>query len=268
MIGLEIKDQVAILTLQQPERRNSLNPAMAAALLEQLESLEPHTHTLKALLLRASGDHFMVGGDIRFFEELLSLPPEPRESDSDRWAVLEALITTVENICLRLRRLPFPVIAFTQGAVAGAGLSLALACDMIVAAEDARFVMAYSALGATPDGGASFTLPERVGFGRALHMFLFNQALTAQQALDCGLVVQVCDSGDLDERVQAMASQLASGSRAAQNAGKALLRQYDTPKLEQALQNEKKQFLALARQADFKEGVDAFLSKRPPLFQL
>ncbi|MCX5591771.1 enoyl-CoA hydratase/isomerase family protein [Alcaligenes endophyticus] len=265
MIDLAIHNQVAILTLQRPQSRNSLNPAMATALLDHIEALEPQIPTLKGLFLRASGDHFMVGGDIQFFDQLLSQQPEP---DEGRWAELEALITTVENVCLRLRNLPFPVIAFTQGAVAGAGLSLALACDMIVAADNARFVMAYNALGATPDGGASFTLPERVGFGRALHMLLFNQALSAQQALDCGLVVQVCKADELDQQWQTMARQLASGSRQAQNAGKALLRQSATLKLEQALTNEKQQFLQLAQQSDFKEGVDAFLSKRPPLFKL
>lgn len=268
LVALHIDAGIATLSLQQAERRNSLNPSMAQALLQQLRTLSKQADQLNAVFLRAQGDHFMVGGDIQFFAHLLA--SQSQRSGLDQPLALEplaALIDTVAQVCELLQALPCPVIAYTQGSVAGAGLSLALACDLIMASDDSRFIMAYSALGATPDGGASWTLPQRVGQQRALHMYLLNQPLTAEQALQYGLIAELVPRAQLEHHAQQLAQHLRQGSRQAQNAGKALLRHSPQRSLEQALEAEKQQFLALAQHADFHEGVHAFLQKRPPTFK-
>lgn len=258
---LSIKDGVAILTLNNASQRNSVNAPMAAALSQRLDEIEAVRDSLKGLLLIASGDHFCVGGDIRYFETLLGQPEAMRSG-------LGALISDLNRAVARIDALPFPVIALVQGAAAGAGLSLALASDIVIAADDARFVMAYSGLGATPDGGGSWSLPRRVGQQLALYMYLFNDPLDAEQARAAGLVAQVVSRSALEETTKTLAQRLAKGSRPAQNAGKALMRSGMQTSLETALQHEKSQFLELATQSDFDEGVKAFRQKRPPHFTL
>lgn len=258
---LSIENSIATLTLNSASTRNSLDGVMVAALNARLDDVWAVRDELKGLLLCADGDHFMVGGDIRYFESLLGAPQALHGG-------IGTLIADFNKTVSRIDALPFPVIALVQGAVAGAGLSLALTCDMIVAADDARFVMAYSALGATPDGGGSWQLPRRVGQQRAMHMFLFNEALDADRAFKAGLVAQVVERAALAHTRDDMARRLAGGSRLAQNAGKALMRSGRHADLATALENERAQFLELAVHADFDEGVKAFIQKRAPRFTL
>lgn len=260
-VGLHIADSVATLTLNRPQTRNSLDMSMATALEQHLAEAIRLGDQLKAVVLRAEGDHFMVGGDIRYFDTLLPASSQGMEA-------LGRLIQTVNNCVAYIDDLPCPVVVAVQGAVAGVGLSLALACDMIVAADDARFVLAYSALGATPDGGASWQLPRRIGRQKAMDMFLFNEPMDAAAALDVGLVARVVARAELLDAVERLAQRLSEGSRMAQNAGKALIQSGATSDLRAALENERKQFVALAAEQDFAEGVNAFMQKRPPIFQV
>lgn len=261
LVTLSIEQGIATLTLNNASKRNSLDMEMTGALNDRLDQILAAGDQLKGVLLCAAGDHFMVGGDIRYFQTMLGQPDVMQEG-------IGALISDFNRAVSCIDTLPFPVIAFVQGSVAGAGLSLALACDMIIASDDARFVLAYSALGATPDGGASWQLSRRVGQQRALHMYLFNDPLNADQALSQGLVAQVVQRSALPDTQQALAQRLSGGSRLAQNAGKALIRSGTNTDFATALENERTQFVELAGQDDFHEGVDAFMQKRLPDFSL
>ena len=261
LVMLSIEQGIATLTLNNTSKRNSLDREMTGALNDRLDEIWAARDQLKGVLLCAAGDHFMVGGDIRYFQTMLGQPDVMKEG-------IAALITDLNRAVSRIDTLPFPVIALVQGSVAGAGLSLALACDMIIAADDARFVLAYSALGATPDGGATWQLSRRVGQQRALHMYLFNEPLNADQALNLGLVAQVVPRSALPETQHVLAQRLSSGSRLAQNAGKALIGSGTNTDFATALQNERTQFVELAGHDDFHEGVDAFMRKRTPDFKL
>lgn len=257
LVLLSIEHGIATLTLNNVAKRNALDPDMVVALNARLDEVWAVRSQLKGLLLCAAGDHFMVGGNINYFVSLL---------EGDGPDDIGGLVADFNRIVARIDTLPFPVLAFVQGAVAGAGLSLALACDMIIAADDARFVMAYGALGTTPDGGGSWSLQRRVGQQMAMHMFLFNEPLDARQALTHGLIVQCVPRAELLDTAKTMGHRLASGSRGAQNGGKSLIRTGSNNTLEAALKNEEAKFIELTAHDDFKEGVTAFVQKRPPSF--
>ncbi|WP_419204629.1 enoyl-CoA hydratase/isomerase family protein [Bordetella trematum] len=195
---LEHDGPIARLTLDRPASRNSLDLPLALALRDAVRSLEGDAAP-RVLILRSSNAHFMAGGDVRRFDALLQDSPAACQAE------LARIIGAANDTVARLTRLPCPVIGLVGGSAAGFGLSLALACDLTLAAEDARFLFAYGAIGATPDGGASWHLPRRIGLQRALAMALLNTSLDAAQALAAGLVCQVVPAAELDAAGQRLA---------------------------------------------------------------
>ncbi|WP_236179402.1 enoyl-CoA hydratase/isomerase family protein [Pseudomonas mosselii] len=182
-VHVERCEGIAFLTLDQPQRRNSFDLSMAVALRDAVRGLA--LAPPKVVLLRSRGEHFSVGGDVHHFQQLLQRSPDARS------AGVAQLVGAVNEAVLGLTDLPCPVLGLLNGAVAGFGLSLALGCDLLVAAEDARLVYAYGAIGITPDGGGSWHLPRHLGLHRALALALLNTPLSAQQAQALGLVVEV-----------------------------------------------------------------------------
>lgn len=257
-VRLKREDGIAFVTLDRPASRNSLDLPMGLALRDAVRALAAAPP--RVLVLRSSGAHFMVGGDVRRFDTLLG------QSAAVCAEEIGQLIGAVHEAVTGLTRLPCPVVGLVGGSAAGFGMSLAMACDLLVAADDARFVLAYSAIGTTPDGGASWQLPRRVGLQRALAIALLNPQLDAAQAKDIGLVAEVVPAAQLTEAGLALAHRLAEGPAAAQAGIKRLLRDGQDTDLATALAAEKASFLAMSATPDFAEGVRAFCARRPARF--
>jgi 2-(1,2-epoxy-1,2-dihydrophenyl)acetyl-CoA isomerase len=163
--------------------------------------------------------------------------------------------------------MPKPTITAVNGVAAGGGMSLALAGDLVLATEAARFTMAYTQIGASPDGSSSFFLPRLVGVKRALELTFLNPVLSARQALEWGLVTRVFADGQFRQEVQHIATQLAQGPTQAYGRTKALFYNSSSETLETQMEREARLIAASGKTADFREGIFAFVEKRQPTFQ-
>lgn len=250
---------IACITLNRPEVLNALDEPMLTRLQKLLEPLATD-RSVRVVIIRGAGDAFMAGGDIRLFEKCLKLAP------GERYSHFAAAAARVGAITSLLRALPQPVIASVHGACAGYGLSLVLACDLAIAAEDTIFTMAYCQLGVTPDGGGSWFLPRVVGMKRAFEIAALSEKFDAVEAERKGLLNRVVPADGLREATMAMARRLAAGPAMALARTKALLNATFGATLEQHLMREGDAFAECTLSHDFREGVDAFLSKRRPYF--
>ena len=182
---LQEAEGVATITLNRPEARNALTPQMGAALAEALQQVQDGD--ARCLVITGVGDAFCAGADIRDFQQVMEAGGQQAVSDH-----LRALATRLhEEVILRIRRLPIPVIASVNGVAAGAGFSLALSADLRIVSEDALMVMGYAGIGLTADGGSTYLLPRLIGHGRAMDLYLNNRVVDAHHALEIGLVNQV-----------------------------------------------------------------------------
>jgi 2-(1,2-epoxy-1,2-dihydrophenyl)acetyl-CoA isomerase len=250
---------VATLTLNRPDALNSLDHAM-------IDALVAHTATvaaddaLRVVVLRGAGRHFMAGGDIRSFAERLGEPPATRSEGFSR--MIGRLHAAIEH----LHRMPHPVVGCVHGAVAGFGLSLMNACDLVVAADDTYFASAYRQIGLTPDGGGSWWLPRVVGMRKAMEILLLSERFGAADALALGLVNRVVPAAELDAATGALVQTLATGPVLATRQAKRLVRESLSRSLSEQLDAERASFAACAGTGDFVEGITAFLEKRAPRF--
>ncbi len=255
----EITDAVATLTLNRPDSLNALNLDMIDELREATSraAFDPE---VRAVLLCGAGEHFMAGGDLKWFREQLVLPPSARQ------ARFEALIAAVHASVLNLNGMNKPVVAAVQGAVAGFGLSLMLAADLVVAADSAYFTLAYSNIALSPDGGATWSLPRQVGLKQAMEIALLGERFDAARARELGLVNRVVAAGDLAPEANKLVRRLASGPAAALARTKSLLNQSFDRTLESQLVAEQRAFAACGAHPDFSEGLAGFFEKRKPVF--
>lgn len=259
-LDFEIDGQVAYLTMNRPEARNALSLDMRAEIRDRLQEAELNDD-IRCIILRGAGEHFLAGGDVKSFMAFTKLPPEER-----RLTFINR-IHGLNTIMLAMRRLNKPVIASVRGAAAGAGVSLALCCDMVVASEDAFFTLAYSKIASSPDGGASYYLPRLVGTKRAMEIALLGDRFTAREALGMGLINRVVPTEELEARTKELADRLASGpTRAYGNIKKLILAASDNS-LEEQLQAEAESFGDTVMADDWIEGVVAFNEKRKPDFK-
>lgn len=256
---LERQGPLARVTLNRPSSLNALNPELVMALGETLEELA-EDRSIRAVILTGAGEHFMAGGDIRHLAQFLSEEKETRK------ALFRQFIDSFHRSVLAMRHMDKPVIAGVRGAAAGAGFSLALACDLVVAASGSRFVVAYGNIGTCPDGGMTFALPRLVGVKKAMEIALLSDGLDAEEAKALGLVNKVVPPERLEEEVAAMAKRLASGAAGAIGHCKRLLSNALEHGLEEQLARERESFAECAASTDFEEGIAAFLEKRPPNF--
>ena len=251
---------VATLTMNRPDALNVLDLPMMDALVAHTAALASDS-TLRVVVLRGAGKHFMAGGDLRTFATQLSqVPPELRQGEFQR--IVDRLHPAIEH----LQRMPHPVIAAVQGAVAGFGLSLVGACDLVVASEDAYFSSAYRQIGLSPDGGGTWSLPRIVGLRKALEIYLLSERFDAREAARIGLVNRVVDAAVLDTTVQAFARSIATGPALALRNVKRLLRESLERSLSEQLRAESQSFAECAGTSDFEEGLRAFFDRRPPRF--
>jgi len=255
-ILFKIEHQVAHITLNRPEAANAVNGQMALDLFQAILHCDENP-AVRAVLLTSTGNIFCAGGDLKEFAKLgADLPAHVKEIT----VYLHATIS-------RMARMAAPVIAAVSGIAGGAGLSLVCACDLVVAADTARFTMAYTRAGLTPDGSSTYFLPPRIGPGRALELTLTNRILSAQEALDWGLISRVLPADDLMEEATALAAQLAAGPTLAYGAAKQLLHLSMTESLETQMEHEAQAIANIARTEDTREGITAFLEKRPPEYK-
>lgn len=254
-LEFDIRDGVAHVTLKRPEAGNALNLELAQELLRAVLRCDEDPE-VRAVLISGAGDMFCVGGDLKSFSE----------QEEHLSYHLKEVTTYLHAAVSRMARMDPPVIAAVHGAAAGAGMSLACACDLVVAAESARFTMSYSNAGLTPDGSSTYYLPRLVGLRRATELTLTNRRLSAQEAEEWGIVTRVVPDEDLSEEATALASKLASGATRALGAAKRLLQSGLTETLETQMENETQSIAEMARTADAREGIAAFLEKRQAQF--
>lgn len=244
--------RVARIRLSDGDRGNPIHQSSVDELgLAVRQARSDHAHVV---VLSADGRAFSVGGDVAAFA-----------AAEDVGALVDDLAEALHRTISDLHRMDAVVVAVVHGVAAGAGLALAAAADVVLAGASARFTLAYTKLGFSPDGGSSL-LTASLGLHRALHVALLNPVVSADEAHRLGLVAEVHPDDDLETAAEAVVRRLASGSRAAQVATKRLLREAATPAAEAALRREAVSIRARAAEPDGREGVAAFVEKRPPQF--
>jgi 2-(1,2-epoxy-1,2-dihydrophenyl)acetyl-CoA isomerase len=251
---LAIEHAVAIVTLNRPRVLNAIDADMARGFAEAIARVA-RDGTVRTLLLRGEGRAFCAGGDVARFLE------------GDPTAAIEAIIDPLHAALRDLDGLKLPTLAAVHGPVAGAGFSLAMACDLCIAAENTVFTMAYSRIGASPDGSSTYRLPRLVGERKALELAMLAEPVDAAGALALGLVNRVVPDADLAEEAMSLARRLAEGPTAAYARIKHLVGHSLANDLPAQLDLEREAFLAGTRTADFREGAQAFLAKRPARFE-
>ncbi len=251
-------DSVATLTLNRPESLNAMNEPMMAEIERILIELEADTE-VRAVVLTGAGRAFSSGGDQK------RRPGEGQQPffDGDLGG---ALIERLNRCILRMQRLEKPIIGSINGVAAGAGMNIALATDLRIAADTARFGEVFTRVGLVPDGGGTYFLPRLVGTAKAMEMILLADIIDAQEALRIGLVNLVVPAEQLENETLKLAERLAQGPTGAYGLAKTGLYQGLGMSLEDVLNMEARNQAIAVRTPDRAEGVAAFLEKRPPRF--
>lgn len=254
-IQAELDGGIARLTLARPEQGNAIDLTVARELSEvtMAWAVDP---AVRVVVLTGSGARFCVGGDLNSFAGAGDGLPR----------LLTEITMHLHAAIARLARMDAPVIAAVQGSAAGAGLGLAAAADIVLAAESALFLMAYTAIGLSPDGSSTWSLPRMVGLRAALDLGLTNRPIDAHEALSLGLVSRVVADADLPGATEKLARQLATAPTAALGETKRLLRASGGRELEAQMELESAALAEMAATVDGREGIAAFLAKRAPRF--
>jgi len=247
---------IASIQLMQPRTLNALNLHNASALLNTLRelALDP---SLRAVMLTGAGRVFIAGGDLAYLDS---------SSASQRAENAASLIDCLHSTVQTMASFPTPILSVVHGAVAGGGLGLMLASDVSIAADNTRFVFAYSDLGTSPDCGLTWFLARMIGVRRALYFATLKPELNAADALDLGLVQEVLPPEALLERGRVLAAKLSTLPRLGFLATRRLLCESGERTLSQQLRAERDEFVSLAAGDDFAEGIKAFREHRPPRF--
>lgn len=251
-----VADGIATITFNRPRVMNALDPQTIFAFRRVCERAEQDGQA-RVVILRGAGAAFIAGGDVASFQENL-----PHFSVQ----VIE-LAAELHRGILALRRARKPVIASVHGAVAGAGMSIMMACDLIVAAEGTQFTMAYSRIATSPDGGSTWFLPRLAGYHKAMEMLLLAESYDAKSMHELGIVNRVLPAADLESGTLKLAQRLAVGPATAFSETKALINIAINQGLEGHLDAEAQAFSRCARHPDFAEGVTAFVEKRKAIFR-
>jgi 2-(1,2-epoxy-1,2-dihydrophenyl)acetyl-CoA isomerase len=253
---LDVREGVGHVTLNRPDAANSMNDELTEGRFHAMLHCDEDP-SVRAVLLGATGRFFCAGGDLKAFA-----------AQGDNLPLyLKQMIIQLHAAMSRMMRMQKPIIAAVHATAAGAGMSLAMACDLVLVAESATFTMAYTGIGLTPDGSSTYFLPRVVGLRRALELTLTNRTLSAQEALDWGIVTGVAPDDELVDQANALATQLASGPTVALGNAKRLLHSGWTETLETQMELEAMSISAMGHTTDAREGIAAFVNKRTPIYR-
>lgn len=253
---LEVDGAVARVTFNRPDVLNAFDHNSAVALLDTFRQIAGN-RAVRVVVMQGAGRAFMAGGDINVF----AVPPEQAPAHFKR--LLDPFHEAIEI----MMGMEIPVVAAVHGAAAGAGFSLAMAADLVIAAADARFTMAYTKLGVSADGSISWSLPRLVGLRKALELAFFSDSIKADEALSLGLVNRVVPAADFASERDALVARLAGGPTIAFGKMKRLLRLSLENTLPQQLRAEEAALMECVVTTDFRSGIEGFQSKTPSLFK-
>jgi 2-(1,2-epoxy-1,2-dihydrophenyl)acetyl-CoA isomerase len=255
-MGFDVRDNVAWITFNRPEALNAINKQEVEEFYDIVNRCSADT-SVRAVVLTGTGDRaFCAGGDVTEFAD-----------SADHIETLIREMTGVLHVGIsRLAWLRAPVIAAVNGVAAGAGLSFAACCDLAIAADHARFTSAYTHIGLTPDGSSTFFLTRLLGRRRVMELYMTNRVLSAQEALDWGLIDRVVPAAELMSEVTKLAMQLANGPTRAYGGIKKLVMMSPNDTLESQMERETRVIAEMSTSRDGREGVSAFVEKRKPSF--
>jgi 2-(1,2-epoxy-1,2-dihydrophenyl)acetyl-CoA isomerase len=252
-----MRDAVCLLTLNRPDRLNALNVQVAhdfkAAVGEALE------RGARAIVITGAGRALSAGGDLREMQEIAKQAGRVE-------AFFDEPLRLLNEAIMLIRQTQVPFFAAVNGVASGGGCNLSLACDIVIAAESARFNQAFIKIGLTPDCGGTFMLPRLVGWKRATELLFTGELVSALAAAKMGMINSVISDGELVSTVMAMAEKLAQAPTAAIGEIKMLLEQSAANDMRSQLDLERRTQIESGKTRDFVEGVQAFLEKRPPRF--
>lgn len=256
VIQYAVVDGIATITFNRPAVMNALDPKTIVAFRKVCERAQ-HDAQARVVVLRGAGPAFLAGGDVASFKKHL-----PQVSE-----LVDAMTGELHRGILALRRAPKPVIASVHGAVAGAGMSIMMACDLIIAADDTKFNMAYSRIATSPDGGASWFLPRVAGYQKAMELLLLADSVDAAALRALSIINFVVPAVELASATASLARRLAAGPALAYAETKALVNAAQRQALDEHLVAEARAFGRCSAHADFAEGVTAFVEKRKAVFK-
>ena len=251
------RDGAAVkIALNRPERMNAWSEGLSQDLLTVLREVAAD-ESVRAVMLTGNGRAFCSGADLKDGADDAVAGKLDTYTTLTRW--YHPIVTTI-------RQMPKPVLTAVNGPAAGAGLSLALAGDLVVAAESAYFMLAFVGIGLVPDGGASLFVPSRVGFARAAEMAMLGERVSAAKAVDWGLINSAWPDAEFAAKAEALLTRLAAGPTRSYAGSKRELNHWMYDRMAAHLELEASIQGEMATSADFIEGVSAFLQKRPPEF--
>jgi 2-(1,2-epoxy-1,2-dihydrophenyl)acetyl-CoA isomerase len=256
-IAVDREGSVVRITLNRPDKLNALTAVMSDELMDAFEGAR-EDQDVRAVVVTGAGRGFCAGQDLTEFEAAYRSGGRPD--------IEEHLARTFHRLIPLIVETPKPVIAGVNGVAAGAGVSLAAACDVRVASEEARFTQAFVKIGLVPDSGGTWLLPRLVGYAKALELSMTGDVIDAREAHRIGLVNQVVETGDFSEELSSYAARLASMPTAAIGATKELLQASPASTLHQALDAEARAQARMGETDDHLEGVMAFAEKREARF--
>jgi 2-(1,2-epoxy-1,2-dihydrophenyl)acetyl-CoA isomerase len=251
-ILFDVRDGVGTITLNRPDAANAIDHRTSMELVDALIRCEENRE-VRAVILTGSGRFFCAGADLKSFY--------------NRGEGLKTGVSFIHVAASRIVRAPFPVIGAINGTAAGGGMGLACACDLLIAAESAKFIMAFTRRGLSPDSTTTYFLPRRIGIGRALELTYLNRTLTAREALEWGIANRVVPEATLGDDARAIAVELARGPTRAYAAAKRLMHAGAVETLETQIENEIRSISEMIATEDTREAVRAFTEKRTPVFK-
>ena len=233
---------------------------MRTALIDSMIALEKDD-SIRCVVIQGAGDNFMAGGDVKSFAELAKLEPQ------ERYSHFVKRIHTSAPLLIAMQRMKKPIVCVVQGAAVGFGFSLAMACDLVIAASDACFACSYIGIGTCPDGSGSYYLPQLIGLKKAMEIAMLGEFIDAPTALSMGLVNSIASEGKLEEEAEALIQRLAKAPTIGLGNVKRLLYAAADNSLQAQLSLEAECFAECAATEDWVEGVTAFTEKRKPRFR-
>jgi len=255
-VFFEEKDQVGYIILNNPENLNPVTVEVLADLTQCLNYCEK-TDSVRAIVIRGSGGNFSAGGNVKRMKEKI---------DNNINEVKYGVRAGGEFI-MRLKTISKPTIAWIEGAVAGAGISIAMACDFSIAAEESKFVFAFVNIGYTPDGGLTYFLTKAVGTVKATNLLMSGRKLTGSEARDWGIITEAVPSEKLEETVRKYIQKYSNGPTKTYGTIKTLINRVSYTELNACMQNEVEAQYLCSLTEDHKEAVKAFVEKRRPVFK-